>query len=451
MNKLMEQRASALKACADIKSKAKAEGREVSDTEFAEIKNHMATVDECNTKIKVMVEKDELLNRVDDETKKSAESAGRKTAPNSTAITAGLRERVLDDPNKGFKHPREFILNVMRAGQNGGNTNDDRLKLLKSKETSPEFGAAIGSDEAGTFSNPDGGFLLPVGFSPDVLKLEPEADPIGGRTTKMPMDKPTVEIPSRVDKDHSTSVSGGVVVSRRAEAAAAAASKLKFEQVVMKATSLFGLSYVTEELLSDAPGSFAALLAASFGTEFTSKAIQERLSGTGVGEPLGILNAPCTVQQAAEGGQAADTIKFENVIKMRSRCWGYQDAIWLANHDTIPQLMTMAFVATAIGPIWQPSAREDHPDLLLGRPIIFTEYCEKLGDVGDLVLANWTQYLEGIYQPLQSAESIHVRFVNHERAFKFWLRNAGQPWWKTALTPKKSAVTLSPFVTLAAR
>jgi len=66
-------------------------------------------------------------------------------------------------------------------------------------------------------------------------------------------------------------------------------------------------------------------------------------------------------------------------------------------------------------------------------------------------LANWSQYLEGTYENLQSAESIHVRFLNHETTFKFWLRNAGAPWWRTVLTPKKSASTLSPFVVLAAR
>lgn len=91
------------------------------------------------------------------------------------------------------------------------------------------------------------------------------------------------------------------------------------------------------------------------------------------------------------------------------------------------------------------------PDMLLGRPIYYSEFASKLGDVGDIILGNWSQFLEGIYQPLQSAESVHVRFLNHERTFKFWLRNAGAPWWRSALTPAKSSDTLSPFVTLAAR
>jgi hypothetical protein len=75
---------------------------------------------------------------------------------------------------------------------------------------------------------------------------------------------------------------------------------------------------------------------------------------------------------------------------------------------------------------------------------------QTLGTAGDLMLVNWSQYLEGTYQPLQSAESIHVRFVNNERAFRFTMRNDGAPWWRSALTPKHSSNTLSPYVRLAA-
>ena len=52
---------------------------------------------------------------------------------------------------------------------------------------------------------------------------------------------------------------------------------------------------------------------------------------------------------------------------------------------------------------------------------------------------------------MASAESIHVRFLTHGRSLKFWLRNAGMPWWNAPLTPKKGTNTLSPFVTLAER
>jgi HK97 family phage major capsid protein len=255
-----------------------------------------------------------------------------------------------------------------------------------------------------------------------------------------------------VDKNHTTSVSGGLTVTRRPETVDATSSRMELEQVTMRAASLFGLSYATEEILTDSPISFIALISNGFSQEFASKLIDERINGSGSGEFEGVMNSPALISVSKETGQAADTINYENVKKMRARVWGYRNAIWLANHDCLPELMSLVqVVGTGGAPVYQPSAKEDRPDLLLGRPIFYTEYTKTIGDAGDILCVNPTQYLEGTYQPLQSAESMHVRFVQHERAFKFWLRNDGRGWWRSALTPKNSTSTLSPFVRLAAR
>lgn len=272
------------------------------------------------------------------------------------------------------------------------------------------------------------------------------------------MASPTVDMIARTDKDHTASVSGGFTVSRRAETAAATASRAGLEMVSLKAASLFGLAYATEELLSDSVVSFLAIIEAGFRDQFGAHLLNEKLRGGGGNEYLGILTALAsaslgpTVSVAKEAGQAADTVVSQNVIKMAARCWGFDNAIWLANHDTRPQLYTLSItVGTAGVLLYQPSRGEGFPDMLLGRPVFYTEYASKVGDQGDLILGNFSQYLEGLYQPLQSAESVHVRFSNHERALKFWLRNAGAPWWRAPLTPAKSTATLSPFVVLDAR
>lgn len=349
--------------------------------------------------------------------------------------------RLADDPKKGFKSPRDFLLTVMDVTKTG--RSDERLGLLK---------ATAGSDEQGEYSDPYGGFLVPEAFTFDVKSVGVEADPTAGRTTVVPMTAPVVNIPARVDKNHTSSVSGGLTVSRSVETVSKTASRMQMERIQIQANSLFGLAYATEELLTDSPVSFAAILAAGFNDEFGGRILYEKLHGTGVGEMLGVLNSPAKVEVSKESGQAADTIVYENVLKMRARIWGYSNAIWLANQDTIPQLATLKLnVGTGGAAMWQSSAVEDMPDMLLGRPVFYTEYASTVGDAGDLMLVNFAEYLEGTLQPLQSAESIHVRFLNHERAFKFWLRNGGAPWWRSALTPKKSSATLSPIVTLAAR
>ncbi len=383
--------------------------------------------------------------------------------PASGARPLPAEARTEREASGGFRSPRDYLTTVMKACMRPDQPMDDRLipyfsvnaEAIRNGETVRK---AVGSDEARAISDPYGGFLVPTTFTPDLLKLDPEADPISGKTRNIPMASPIVKIPARTDKNHTTSVSGGLTVTRRPETVAGTPSQMTVEQVTLEAHTLFGLSYATEELLRDSPISFAAILSAGFSDQFAYALIKERLYGTGVGEFLGVLtaldsaSAGPTVSVAKEQGQAADTIVYENILKMRSRCWGYAKAVWLANHDTMPELMRLnQAVGTGGAVVWQPSAREDHPDMLLGRPLFFSEYAKTLGDQGDIGIYNWGEYLEGTYQPMASEESVHVRFVNHERTFKFWTRNAGQPWWKSALTPAYSSSKLSPFVVLDAR
>lgn len=346
------------------------------------------------------------------------------------------------DPKLGYDSQRDFLLDVMNAGKTGALT--PQLKFL----------AAAGTDEANTLSDPHGGFLIPEGFSPGLRTLSYDDDPTASRVTDVPMQTQVLNINARVDKDHSTSVSGGLTVARTTETQAPDSSRMKFEQVKLEATALMGLSYASEQLLERSPMSFVALLEQGFRDEFAVKMLDEKLNGVGAGNPVGVINADCTITVAKESGQAADTILGANITKMRSRCWRYGRAVWLANHDTYDQLSVAHRSLTNDDvPLFVPGNGVDVPDTLLGRPIFFTEFTKTVGDKGDIVLGVWDQYLWGTLgsRTPRRADSIHVRFTNHERTFKFWIENCGAPWWRTALTPKNGANTLSPFVVLAAR
>ena len=383
-----------------------------------------------------------------------------------------------DKAQRGFRNHRDFLMAVLENSglKSRDDVTEERLKplavfdkddkkaggelafMLPTAWTPRGLMATVGSDEQGEYDDSHGGFAVPSSMAPGLLQVGFEGDPTVGRTTNLPMATPQVDMLARVDKDHSSSVSGGFTVARRAETVAGAASRAEFEKVSLKAASLFGMAYATEEILADSPISFAALIAAGFSTQFGAHMLNEKINGLGGDQYKGVLKGLAststgpTISIAKEAGQVADTIVTANVTKMRARCWGYDKAIWLGNHDTYPQLAGLSIGIGAAGAlVYQQSLVEDRPDMLLGRPIFYTEYAATVGDQGDLILANFAEYLEGLYQPLQSAESMHVRFANHERAFKFWLRNAGAPWWRTALTPAKSSATLSPFVVLDAR
>lgn len=380
------------------------------------------------------------------------------------------------DPRKGFAKHTDFLLAVLADSghRDVSQVSDERLRFLAQKDKDDKMAAgelafmlpvaftpkplsAAGSDEQGEYADTYGGFALQTARLPGMLQISPEADPTAGRTQPVPMSAPSVEILARTDKDHSTYVSGGFTVTRRPETVAMTASRMAMEMVTMKATGLFGYSHVTEELLADSPISFVAILQSGFRDQFAAHMLAEKLRGLGGAEYLGVLTALSsaglgpTLTIAKEVGQAADTIVTSNVIKMAARAYNFGNAIWIANHTCKPSLYVLSITVGAAGVLmYQPSRGDGFPDMLLGRPIFYSEFASAIGDVGDIILGDWSQYLDGLYQPLQSAESVHVRFENHERTFKFWLRNCGAPWWRTVLTPNKGD-SMSPFVILAAR
>jgi len=347
-----------------------------------------------------------------------------------------------DEADNPFTSIADNLFAVKNWQLSGGQVVHPRLKAIK---------AVLGGNEA---TPSEGGYLLEPTIAAQLLMDTHEAGPFTSAVFGLPVGTDSnygwingVDETSRADGSRW----GGRRAYWTGEAASLPASKPEWGELALKLNKLTALFYATDEMLEDSVA-LASYVNRVVPQELAFKLDVAILNGTGAGQPLGVLRGSGLSEVTKETNQAAATIVYENIIKMRARIWGYGKAIWMVNHDTLPQLMLMnQTLGTAGVIVWQPSAREDHPDLLFGRPLVISEYMQTLGTKGDILLANWSEYLEGIYQPYQSAESIHVRFVNHERTFKFWVRNAGAPWWNAAFTPKHSTATLSPFVTLDTR
>ena len=90
-------------------------------------------------------------------------------------------------------------------------------------------------------------------------------------------------------------------------------------------------------------------------------------------------------------------------------------------------------------------------NFLLSRPVIFTEKVEVLGDKGDILLADLSQYVVGLREELRIDLSGHVYFESDQTAARLIERHDGQPLWSGSLTLEDGSTTVSPFVTLGAR
>lgn len=445
-----EIRAEALSANKALRAKAKAENRRQTPDELDQIETNLAAIDAADAteqaERETAARDAEIASREAKAERDAARPRPTRAGPGASA-PAVAREAFMDDPKRGYRDLRAFLTDVVGSASRGLSPQLKSLQPDRSYFLAPTGGtmATAGTDEHSTYDYGSLGAMLPAALLPGVLSTPAPDDPFPD-TLRIPLAGQSVEIVARVDRNHSSSVSGGLRVYRRAESQDGTSSKIVVEKITLRADPLMGVSFETEELLADAPGVAIALISAGFDDEFKAKRVQEIISGTGAGENLGFATSGITVDVAKETGQAAASIVYDNVVKMLARGWN--PTRWIANRTCIPQLAKMN--AGTNGLVWQPSAREGIPGTLMGLPIVFTEFCAAVGTVGDLVLCNNTQYIETIRQDVATEESIHVRFLANERAMRFTARRGGAPWWRSVLTPKNGD-TLSPYVRLATR
>ncbi len=300
----------------------------------------------------------------------------------------------------------------------------------------------------------DGGFLVPETLRSQLLQIALEMSVVRSRATVVPMETARVPFPTIDMTTNAGSVFGGMIGYWGEEAALLSESAAKFARIVLDAKKLTGFSMVPNELLTDSIISFAALIESLWPRALAWYEDLAFTSGTGVGEPLGYLGNPASVAVAAESGQGAATVLYENIVKMYSRMLpaSLSQAVWVCSPDVFPQLMTMALsVGTGGSAIMVVNAAGPAPMTIFGRPLIITEKAKQLGVQGDIAFVDLSYYLVGDRQQMTAATSTEYRFANDQTAFRIIQRVDGQPWIKSAVTPQNGGSTLSPFVELAAR
>lgn len=316
-------------------------------------------------------------------------------------------------------------------------------------------GAATGLNET---TPSDGGFLVQTDFSDQLLRALNETGLIFPKVTRIPISGNANGIRLNAFDETSRATGsrfGGIRAYWIGEADEKTASKPKFRQMELNLKKLVGVCYATDELLADA-AALERVLRQAFVNEFGFMLDDAIVNGSGAGQPLGILQSGCLVTVAAEGGQGADTVVWENVVKMFSRMPARhrKNAVWYINQDIEPQLFSMSLaVGTGGAPVYMPAGGASGAPYasLFGRPVVPIEQAAALGDVGDIIFADPTAYIMAEKGGIQSAMSIHVQFLYDESVFRFVMRVDGQPMYNSAITPYKGAADLSPFVALAAR
>ncbi len=327
---------------------------------------------------------------------------------------------------------------------------DNRLADMRTNYSAAASGGNITSPS-------EGGFLTGEEMSSELLAGAFATGFLGSRVRRRTLTGPNNRIKFNLyDETNRADGSryGGVQSFWKGEAIALEESKPKYRQADLELKKLTGLYYATDELTQDA-GALQQEIDAAFSSEFGFKIDDAIIRGTGAGQPLGILASGALVSITKESGQADKTINSQNVIKMYSQWLGQRrNGVWIVNRDTFPQLFTMELaVGTGGAPIglMGTTIADDPFDRIFRMPVLEMEQAATIGDVGDIMLFDPTQYILADKGNIQGAVSIHVRFLNDEVVFRFIYRVDGQPVPASPITPFKGADSLSPIVALAAR
>jgi HK97 family phage major capsid protein len=300
----------------------------------------------------------------------------------------------------------------------------------------------------------DGGFLVPEEFRTEIMSLALESAIVRPRAQVIPMGTPTLSFPTVDATSNVSTVFGGIVVYRTEEGEEFVESQAKFARVKLDATKQTALAYLTNEVIKDTRGALLAWLMSNLPQAIGWYEDLDYLNGTGAGEPLGVLNAanPALLVIAKESGQTADTLVWENIIRMYSRMLPQSlgSAVWIASPDTFVELATMALtVGTGGSAVWLTDAHGAPQLTLLGRPVIMTEKAPGvLGTQGDLSFVDLSRYLIGDREGLSIETSAHVKFTSDQTTIRAIQRNDGRPAVLSAITPQNGGPTLSPFIVL---
>ena len=331
-----------------------------------------------------------------------------------------------------------FLQATWSGNKNPSAEQRDQLKVLN------EYSEKVPSE---------GGFLVPEEFRSQVMALSLGDSIVRPRATVIPMGAPRLHIPSIDETSRVSSVFGGIVVYRTEEGAELTESQASFASIKLDVTKQTALAHVPNELVRDW-GAFGAFIDATLPAAVGFYEDLDFLSGNGAGEPLGALHADngALIVVAKESGQTADTIVWENILRMYSRMLpsSVARAVWVASPDTFAELATMALsVGTGGSAVWLTDGTGTPQLTLLGRPVLMTEKAPAaLGTQGDLNFVDFGMYLVGDYQTMTVDSSAHVKFTSDKTTFRVISRNDGRPWLQSAITPQNNSATLSPFVQL---
>jgi HK97 family phage major capsid protein len=360
-------------------------------------------------------------------------------APRPAAARGGAIQRPRGpEAKKEFESAAEF-LHAVRF-----NPSDQRLQYVEA--TRDDGGELQAASTMRMDNETTGGFMVPPTFLTEIRSVPPQEALVRPRAQVLGSGggapDASVMVPALDQTVASNNMYGGVAVNWIAEGGAKPQTDAKLRNVTLTPHEVAGYVEVTDKLLRNWQGS-QSWIERLLRNAVTAAEDYAFLRGTGIGQPLGVINAGATkfINRAVSNQVSyADLINMESKLLMRGGA-----PIWSISQGVLPQLRTLTDPEGHY--IWTDSAKLGIDGMLLGKEVRWNNRAPALGSKGDLVLADWSYYLIKDGSGPFVAASEHVKFLENKTVIKIFWNVDGAPWL-TAPIAEENGYTVSPFVGL---
>jgi len=294
-----------------------------------------------------------------------------------------------------------------------------------------------------------GAFAIPEQYAKEMLDTALKQEIVRNYCKVFPMDSSDLYVPGWDTQDMSGGEIAGFKMQWLGESQTGTAQTGKLRSIHLRAKSGVIYANVSMELLQDAKG-FEAELNAQLAKAIADGIDSALINNSDAGGPGSILGADCLIEVSKEAGQSATTINYENVVKMYARQLDHKNAIFIANHTVLPQILSLG-KAVGTGGSVVPVLNEDNGTYrLLGKPVILSDKCPTLGTMGDILYVNLDYMALGMRKDLMIETSNANRWLQRENSFRIIVRMDAAPMLSKALEPNNGD-SLGPFIALQTR
>jgi HK97 family phage major capsid protein len=315
--------------------------------------------------------------------------------------------------NDGFNSFNEFL----SAWHSAPKQFDPRLRMSQGENT-PALG----------------GFAVPTEFAAMLMNAALENEIVRPRAQVWEMTSQTRKIPAWDGFDHSAGLYGGFTSQWVSEGAAITPADAKMRLMQLTANKLALLGSAS----NDVPGGFGSVYGAAMVAATSWFLDYHFLRGTGAGQPLGVLNDPALIVQAKDSADSTTAMSFKDIVSMFSRLHpaSIANAVWVASSTTIPALMSLSNANAPLVPL--VTQQSDGKLYMLARQILFTEKLPTLGNQGDILLVDFSQYAIGMRQGTALEQSQQAGITTDQTWFRVITRVDGQSAWVKEVNTTKS-------------